>query len=480
MGLLNNYKPEKLFTFEAADSYPYELTEWHVINWDQRRRILVTVAFEREIDEDLDEEFGTLCQALGKVVGDLDDDVNLLKFSKNFDLISASSDPTMDIFNVPLYCPVNMIPKKYQTGRVISRKDLVEVDRLKTGVDLVTYRFEPKSTAVFKYGVDPQQAPRNWRELNCWLRVSEHPNVVPFEYIITDFQDVPRHGTDMEVVVGFTSTFIPGGTFEDNRSRDFKLKYLEQLIEVVDDLNLKFGIVHADITRRNIVINPTTDTLQLFDFNVSLRANSESGKPDPPRFTRDKIDVNSVVATVYEIITGDSERAAAIIEHGEPTSTVTRMKWVKRPDVCLDAGISSYQRTLRCWLRRRNRPLNRVRHFKQAQSPLEEWPQPWAPKIPAMRSDGSLITSWDDAGTRSSVDVGAMRALGLKFVTWERPAHNRIPEGFRVLADGTLVAQADLDGDAQGHAVGSRSGHRDQLALKGVKRRKGRAPGGDV
>jgi hypothetical protein len=445
MGFFDYCQPNQRFNSFNGEIYPRGPTTWQTFDWDQRRYISTSVPDYVDTTGVEDMEESTI-QALAKVVDGLEDDANLVNFSMNGDFISTSSDPTDDTASIPLYCPIDMIPKKYRTGRVISRTDLVELDRLSQCVDLVMYRFQPRSRGVFKYNFHHEHARRNWHELNCWLRLSEHPNIVPFEYIVTDFEDVPGHSTDIKVVVGFTSTFIPGKTLEENRSRIFKLKYLEQLIEVVDDLNLKFGIVHQDIAIRNILINPATDTLQLFDFSHSGRL----GWKDDGEFTNlgsFKSDLNKVVATVYEVITGDTERALPILSLGGDISTIIRRKWVKYPDVSLDSDVSCYQRTLRCWLRRRNRPYNLITHFTQAQSPLE-WPQPWKPEIPALDRDGNLITTWKGPRSSSCVQRATLRALGLKFVEWERPAHNRIPEGFFVLADGTLVAQADLDGDA--------------------------------
>lgn len=78
-----------------------------------------------------------------------------------------------------------------------------------------------------------------WKEMNLWMRLPRHPNIVPFDKIVLD---------ELEGrVVGFTSSYVPGGNLEENKSRVFKLKWLKQLIEVVDLLNLRHGIVHQDI-----------------------------------------------------------------------------------------------------------------------------------------------------------------------------------------------------------------------------------------
>lgn len=478
MGFFDHCQPNQRFNSFTGEVYPRGPTTWQTIDWDQRRYISTSVPGYVDTSSDGEDMEENIIQALAKVVDKLEDDVNLVNFSMSSDFISSSSDPADDTASIPLYCPIHMIPKKYRTGHVISRKDLVELDRLSQCVDLVMYRIQPTgSRGVFKYDFHHEHARRNWQELNCWLRLSGHPNIVPFEYIVTDFEDVPGHGTDIEVVVGFTSTFIPGKTLADNQSRMFKLKYLEQLIEVVDDLNLKFGIVHQDIAARNILINPETDTLQLFDFSHSGRLgwkdDENSGEfSNPGSF---KSDLNKVVATMYELITRDTGRVLPNFSLGGDISNITGRKWVKHPDVSLDSDVSSYQRTLRCWLRRRNRPHNLIKHFTETQSPLE-WPQPWKPEIPTLNPDGNPNTRRKGPRSTTHLPRATLRALGVRFVEWERPAHNRIPQGFCVLADGTLVALADLSEEAQGQleVVGSRYAG-PQATIKVGNRGKGRA-----
>lgn len=383
-----------------------------------------------------------IIQALAEHIDQLDPGVNLVNFSIDGDLISTSSDARDDSALAPLYCPVEMISEQYIHGRVVSRTDLVEIDRLSPCVDLVTYRSQPGSRAVFKYQFHHDQALRNWHELNCWLRLSGHPNIVPFDCVVTDYEHIPNHGM-IQVIVGFTSVFVPGMTLQDNPFRLFKLNHLEQLIEVVDDLNLKFGIVHKDIAPRNLLINSVTDVLQIFDFSCAAKLGWKGAMEDGRLFNNSgsfKIDLMGVVATVYEIITQDSQLAEQVLL-GADISTIEEKEWIRHPDVRLDRDIEHYRRTLRRWLQRRNQPENLITHYTQATNPLE-WPQSWRPEVPWLDEEGNAV---GEAMPSSSIPRAGLRALGLKFVEWERPAHNKIPDGFRVLANGTLVAQTDLD-----------------------------------
>lgn len=453
MGFFDHCQPKQRFNAYNSNSFPWGLTTWQTIDWDQRRYISTSVpeCVEEDDDDDGSETSeGRIIQALSELVDQLDDDVNLVNFSTEGDFIPSSSETEDDTAFIPLYCPLDMIPEQYRTtGRVVSRTGLVEIDRLSQCVDLVTYRSQPGSKAVFKYQFHHDQALRNWHELNCWLRLSGHPNIVPLECLVTDHEDVPGHGTNIEVVVGFTSTFVPGGTFDKSPSRLFKLKYLEQLVQVVDDLNLKFGIVHQDIAPRNLLVSPATDTLQLFDFSCSGKLGRRSGdSAGQQHFTNSgsfEIDLKGVVATVYEIITRDTQLAEQILLGAADTSTIEEKEWIKHPDVNLDTDVGEYRATIREWLlQRRSRPENLITHYTQALSPLE-WPEPWQPKVPSLDESGNALE--ETASPVTCVPRTALRALGLKFVEWERPAHNRIPDGFRVLGDGTLIAEADLERD---------------------------------
>lgn len=311
MGFFHHCQPNRRFNSYTAESFPNGPTTWHTIDWDQRRFISTSIPGEVDL-ADSDEVEACFMHALAGCIDQLDADVKLVKFSIEGDLISTSSDPNDDTSYTPLYCSINMIPDHYRRHGVVSRTELVEVDRLSPCVDLVSYRSQPGSRAVFKYQFHFSQALRNWHELNCWMRLSGHPNIVPFDRLVTDYEEVPGLGT-FEVVVGFTSVFVPGKTMEDKPTRPFKFKYLEQLLGIIDDLNLKFGIVHQDVAPRNLLVDPVTDSLQIFDFSCSEKL----GMSEPTQFSNYgsfKPDLNAVVATVYGIITRDTQLAEQILQ----------------------------------------------------------------------------------------------------------------------------------------------------------------------
>jgi hypothetical protein len=441
MGFFDSCQPNRRFNTYNSESFPGGPTTWHTIDWDQRRYISTSVPAEVDMCDGGEEVEERVIQTLAHLVDQLDADVKLVNLSIEGDFISASSDTRHDSAMTPLYCPIDMIPEKHRSRR-ISRADLIEVDRLSQCVDLVTYRTQPGSRAVFKYQFHHNQALRNWHELNCWLRLSVHPNIVPIDRIVTDYEDVPGYGP-VEVVAGFTSVFVPGMTIQDNPSRVFKFKYLEQLIEVVDNLNLEFGIIHQDLAPRNLLIDPITDTLQLFDFSCAGRLGWEGAAEDQGLFSNSgsfKLDLTGVIAAIYEVITRDTQLAEQVLM-GADISTIQEKEWVKHPDVNLDRDVTYYRQRLQRWLQWRNQPENLISHYTQAPSHIE-WPQSWRPEIPLLDQEGNPI---GEAMPISSVPRAALRALGLRFVEWERPAHNKIPDGFCVLGNGRLVAQADLD-----------------------------------
>lgn len=100
--------------------------------------------------------------------------------------------------------------------------------------------------------------------------MSPHPNIVPIRHLVVHEK---VDGSDSSAaVVGFTMPFIPGGSLKAARTtRIFKLKWAEQLFDVIDDLNLQYGIVHGDVRLRNQMVDPATDNLVLIDFGLAAK-----------------------------------------------------------------------------------------------------------------------------------------------------------------------------------------------------------------
>ena len=60
---------------------------------------------------------------------------------------------------------------------------------------------------------------------------------------------------------------MSGGTLEHYHDKPFYFRWLKQLTDAVDDLNLRFGIMHQDIAPRNVLVDSPSGNLKLFDFD---------------------------------------------------------------------------------------------------------------------------------------------------------------------------------------------------------------------
>jgi len=120
-----------------------------------------------------------------------------------------------------------------------------------------------------------------WLEVQWLARLSGHPHLIPLRHLVV-VEGLERGG-----VVGFTVLFLPGGSLEASRKiRPFKLKWAKQLCQVVDDLNLQYGIAHTDVRACNMMVDPATDNLVLIDFGTAARRGkiSQRGLYVPPNF----------------------------------------------------------------------------------------------------------------------------------------------------------------------------------------------------
>ncbi|KAF5984773.1 CBL-interacting serine/threonine-protein kinase 25 [Fusarium bulbicola] len=161
----------------------------------------------------------------------------------------------------------------------------------------------------------------SWKEMNVWMRLPHHPNIVPFDRVVVD---------ELEgLMVGFTSNYIASRNLEEKKSRVFKLKWLQQLIQVVNVLNLEHGIAHRDIAPRNLMVDEPEDAIMLFDFNFAARISCPSSG-EGESYVEEWNDVKGVIFTTYEIITQyDSLRS---IPHEDQYLDSLGLRWVKHPE----------------------------------------------------------------------------------------------------------------------------------------------------
>ncbi|KAK4200782.1 hypothetical protein QBC40DRAFT_339588 [Triangularia verruculosa] len=398
---------------------------WHVIDWDQRRVISVTMDGEQD-SEDL------AIQNLSRIDSSkLPRDIYRIYVSDTGEIISRYSDPKNDAtccVHYPFLGDMT-VPEGTLT---IQRDKLEELERLGPDVDLVAYppcQGPSAKKVVFKYYWLWQYGQGSWKEMSLWMRLPRnHPNIVPFDRIVVD---------ELEGrVVGFTTTYVPGGNLEENTSRVFKLEWLRQLINVVDELNLQYGIAHQDIAPRNLVVDESTDSIMLFDFNYAARINYPPlGNGKGEHYDEERNDVKGLIFTTYEIITQDQSFRNK--PHIEQNTNHLPQEWRKHPKVELDCPVASYQSILQEWEKRRTGDLAGAK-FDDFPKRID-WPtRPDPPqKIVVLKnSEGKPVNvrleQWDE----KRQDV---LARGGKVLNWERLPQKDLNGGVRVLSNGELI-----------------------------------------
>ncbi|KAF6824621.1 hypothetical protein CMUS01_10148 [Colletotrichum musicola] len=341
-------------------------------------------------------------------------DTYAIHVSRDGSLISTSTNPEDDETTCAYYPPLWSLqrPDGIET---ITRTDLKEIDRLTPHVDLVSYDTSPGvstgKNSVFKYNMLGLRVPDLWDEMNLWMRLPQHLNIVPFDRVVVDELD----GN----VIWFTSVYISGGMPNANRSRVFKLKWLEQLTRVIDDLNLKHGIMHQDIAARNILIDPATDDLMLFDFNFSARIGTAG------HFS-DRDDVKGVTFTLYEIITRDEHFREVPHDSQNPEDIQTMRTWPQHPDSLLDHPVQEYRSFLDRWVKGRQEGT-RISVYTEALEP-REWPP--FPDDPVKQS---LFPAKKGGPPRVPIPcwvyirrIERRKGNTRRFLDWQRPPQGKI------------------------------------------------------
>lgn len=262
------------------------------------------------------------------------------------------------------------------------------------------------------------------------MRLPPHPNIVPFERLVLD----ELHGN----IVGFTTRHIPGGTIQDNSSRTFKLEWVRQLTGVIDKLNFNHGILHGDVAARNLLVDPKTDAIMLFDFNCSDRVGRDGWQKFPD-------DVTGVVYTLYEVITRDTDFRDCYSMPLERAVVQDMDEWVQHPDVRLDHPVSEYRSVLNEWVERRRHGRQLAGFYTEAPEYID-WPDLVEPVQYRDLTDGLGRTSRFCRRLPMSVLRRDVRQRGVRPLNWERPAQSKLGDGQRVFANGQLVGTCDSGG----------------------------------
>ncbi|KAK4038569.1 hypothetical protein C8A01DRAFT_47835 [Parachaetomium inaequale] len=305
-------------------------------------------------------------------------------------LVSFDTDPKQDTTEGTDH----LLLEQYQlpppiANKTVLRSELTEIRRFTTGVDVVAY---PPS-------LSPSRRNKNRYVFKYATSLPGHPDMVLLDQIVLDEVTKSR-------VVGFTIKYIPSETLDKHRPL-FKLRWLKQLMQTVDDLNLKYGIIHQDIAHRNLIIDPNRDSIVLIDFNLACRG---------------------VLVSLYEFITRDPALQEYALNMVDDKNFMDPAKWVKHPDVELDDEVAEFYFELMAWVRRR-RAGKQLKHYTEAPEHVD-WPD-----VLEIRK-----------GREFPFTLGGRRTLGLPYLHWKRPSSSNIDPTRRLLATGRY---ADEEAAAQ-------------------------------
>ena len=399
--------PEDRLYAGSGQIFPKGPYTWYCTDLDQRRVFAVTYGPPTPV-EDASTTDVVCIKKLQQHVDDLGEGVYAIRFSDPNGPITISTDLADDMTEITNCHQFAALELPFPV-KVTTRDRLVELDRLDRQVDLVTYNSTPSvaaaptvTKAAFKYWYMEHGMFRRWYELNSWSRLPrDHPHIVPFDAVVLD----KAHGG----IVGFTSLFIPGGTLDDNNAttRPFQLRWLRQLLSVVDDLNHVYGVMHQDIAPRNLLIDES-DNLRIFDFNYAIQIDKD--------YVEERDDMKGVIFTLYEIITLD-EHYREVPHKEQDADAVMRLEWTKHPDVKLDAEVGAFRKVLKAWVQKR-----KGREFKH----VDTWVR-WTrmPEMPLAK----VFCGTNEEGkpnirvTRTTAVLRRhLQEMGEPFSDWERPA----------------------------------------------------------
>jgi hypothetical protein len=398
--------------------------DWYLTDFDQRRMITVRM-------DDNEEEEETAVEHLKKHIDTLGPDVTFVHLSPGGDLVSTSTSPDHDQTMCVYYPPLALVQPPDGDVQTIVRTELRELDRLGPNIDLVSYQTgtKPVSTrkVAFKYYWHGIFIWKFWKEIDIWMRLPPHANIVPFDRLVLDELD----GN----VVGFTSLYIPGGTLEDSPPPIFKLKWLQQLTQVIDDLNLRHGIWHQDVAPRNLLVDTASDNIKLFDFIYSARVGYRYADGSlEHEDARD--DVQAVVFTLYELITRDFHFRENTLWEKLDMAMVQDVEWVTHHHVKLDHDLAEYRALLDAWVKKRMEG-NKIELYTDAPEYID-WPGLKQPLV-EMRYGNlppRMVQTWVLCDRRTA------RAEGREIVEWERPIQSTLGSDCHLLATGKLLEPA--------------------------------------
>lgn len=213
----------------------------------------------------------------------------------------------------------------------------------------------------------------------------------------------------------------------------FQLEWLRQLIRLVDDLNLEYGIAHQDIAPRNLLVDEQANSIMLFDFNFAARINHPPSEGE--HYREERNDVKGLIFTVYEIITRDDSPRS--VPHEKQDANILTLEWAQHPEAKPDYPITTYKAMLHGWQERRATDLGCANSGKAPKA--IDWPsrpRPPLRTINAVDRQGQpapfTVENWFER--RQNV-----RERGGPALNWERPPQERLDGKTRMLSTGKPV-----------------------------------------
>jgi Protein tyrosine and serine/threonine kinase len=371
---------------------------------DQRRHIAI-----RGSEETIPDEISASA-LLDECADDLLPECVLVEISDDGEWLSFSSKDTDDYGQLCHYPRFDDQPDDVRVD-IVKRSELREERRMYWIADIVSYIHgnDFDHLAVFKIAVHQSQLDMMWNDAHVMRALRNHPSIVPFEKFVVDDKD--------HWLIGYTTKFIPGGTLEENHSfTHFRLSWLIQMMEIVDDINLKYGIMHRDIAARNFLIDPQTQRLLLFDFNNCMKIGDVTVNQNfwgPP-------DVDGVIFTIYELLTFDkSFRDNMPFWRHEASPIEEKVEWPVKATLEPGLDISTIRRHLDMWVQER-RTTRLIKHFSDATSPVT-WP-----KLPRQIRNYTYFSE-EDQETKKVITPAHARMGGVNYVDWSRPAYQKVP-----------------------------------------------------
>jgi hypothetical protein len=247
------------------------------------------------------------CRMVRAIIDDLPVDVCAIDMTVPGNVMRQCVDPAFDP-SLRTYYPSVV---EYQLRRpvpTVLRSQLAVMKRIASGVDKVVVltlgtvaseaQVGSEDFRVFRYRPHSPSYGGVWCEIQILSQLPRgHPNIVPLADLV--LEEISGLG-----VVGYTTPVIDARILDaEGPPQLFKLKYLRELMALVDELNLEYGILHQDIAPRNLVINPATDALMLTNFSFATAIGHPSGwypKAEPAYN-----DVTAVVILAYYMVTRD-------------------------------------------------------------------------------------------------------------------------------------------------------------------------------